>query len=172
VTLRLDPVLRDVRPPVAGHRAPAWGIESEDDPVVRFARRVTAAAARSPLVDALALAEAIFERMAGRPDAGPPSALRMLAAFRGDCDHATALLVACLRALGHPARALVGYRLWQGRLAPHAWAECWEDRRGWFPVDATLPGMGPFDTHLRLFEGLGSPFTLGRALGRLGLERS
>lgn len=165
--VELDRAHLDTTAPEAKHSAPAPFLESAHEAVRAFAERH--ARAGSPAADALALAEAIHQRLDTRGGGGPPSAVRTLSTESGDCDDATALLVAALRARGHPARPVVGYRHYQGELVPHAWAEV-HDGRSWLPVDALVPGLGPFSTHLRLFEGLGSSLTMGRVLGALRIE--
>jgi hypothetical protein len=165
----LDKRAEDTTPPTAADRAPGLFLESDDPRVIAFAGRHVPPAvgkARSAVADALALAEAIGRELDTSGGGGPPSALGALDRKAGDCDDATALLVASLRALGHAARPVVGYRAARGRWVPHAWAEVYDGER-WAPCDAMVPGVGPFSTHLRLFEGLGSPLTLGRTLGAL-----
>lgn len=160
----LDSRYVDVLPPRAEHLAPAPFLEVAHPAVVDFAR--PAGHSRSPLAAALLLAETAHDMIDLSDGGGPPSAVLTLERQAGDCDDATALVVAALRTLGHPARAVVGYRHLGTKLVPHAWAEVFSGDR-WHSVDATLPGVGPFGTHLRLFEGLGSPYTIGRVLAAL-----
>ncbi len=164
----LDKTANDTRPPTAAERAPGLFLESDDPRVIAFAGQHAppTAGARSAVADALTLAEAIGRLLDTSGGGGPPSATGALERKAGDCDDATALLVASLRALGHAARPVVGYRAAGGRWVPHAWAEVYDGER-WAPADAMVPGVGPFSTHLRLFDGLGSPLTLGRTLGAL-----
>ncbi|MFZ9887231.1 MAG: transglutaminase domain-containing protein [Myxococcota bacterium] len=158
------PQYADIRPPEPQHLAAAPFLEVDHPDVVEFARRV--GRRENGLAAALLLAEAVHGNLDFDDGGGPPSAVLALERQAGDCDDAAALVVAALRATGHPARPVVGYRHLGGVLVPHAWAEVYSDGR-WHPVDATLPGVGPFESHLRLFEGLGSPFTMGRVLGAL-----
>lgn len=162
--IALAPSYLDVTPPRAEHLAPAPFLEVDHPVVVDFARR--ARHTKSSLAAALLLAEAVHALLDLSDGGGPPSAVLALERRAGDCDDATALIVAALRAAGHSARAVVGYRHINHTLVPHAWAEVYSGDR-WHSVDATLPGIGPFKTHLRLFEGLGSPFTMGRVLAVL-----
>lgn len=167
LVVRFDRAYVDTTPPDDEDARPAPFLESDDEGVRAFAARH--ASGDVPSADALALASAIHEWLDTGGGGGPPSAVRTLSTRAGDCDDATALLVAALRSLGHPARPVVGYRHHRGRLVPHAWAEV-HDGRGWLPVDALVPGLGPFETHLKLFEGLGSSLTMGRVLGALQVE--
>lgn len=158
-------VARDesIRVPTSGAMSsqPTLFIEADDPAVRAFAARH---AKGNAWLDAIALAEAISIRTDTTGGGGPPSALQTLRRRSGDCDDMTALLVASLRALGHAAWPVVGYRLVDERFVPHAWAELNVGGEV-IPVDATIPGIGPFPTHLRLFEGLGSALTIGRILG-------
>ncbi len=155
---------RDHHPP-----AEAWGpvtelfIEHGDPTVQRFAATLTR---DRPAATAVAMAEAIHRLLDTSQGGGPPSAREAIARRTGDCDDATAWLVAGLRAAGLTARPVVGYRAHEGHYVPHAWAEVALDG-AWYAVDAMVPGLGAFSTHLRLFEGLGGPLTMGRVLGRL-----
>lgn len=156
-----------VTPAAAADREPAPFIESNDAAVKEFA----AGARGEALADAARIAEAVFPLVdAGAVDA-PPSARAMLKGG-GDCDGAAALVVASLRALGHSARPVVGYKRVDTRFVPHAWAEVYTPT-GWLLVDATVPRVGGTeiaDEYLKLFHGLGSALTMGRVLGRLRVE--
>lgn len=156
--------------PTPADRSPTLFIESDAEAVRAFAART--ARAGDPLVDAVALVGAIHPLVDAARSDEPPSALGMLTSG-GDCDGAAALLTASLRALGHAAHPVVGYRRSSGdragRFVPHAWVEVYT-REGWLLVDATAPRVGSDGTHLKLFEGLGSALTMGRVLGRLRLE--
>jgi transglutaminase-like putative cysteine protease len=154
------------------YRAPALFVESEAAAVIAFAREHGrgrgAGEPAEALADAARLAEAVHRLVNPARRDVPPSALTMLAEG-GDCDGAAALLTASLRALGHAARPAVGYRRVDGRFVPHAWVEVYT-AEGWILVDAAVPRVGADQTHLKLFEGLGSALTMGRVLGRLRLE--
>lgn len=154
------------RAPTDADSKPSLFVESEAPPVKAFAARH--ATSGQPLADATALAEAVHAFVDPRKADEPPSALRMLS-VGGDCDGAAALLTAALRAAGHPARPVTGYRRIAGRFVPHAWVEVYTSD-GWMLVDATVPRVGGDGSHLKLFDGLGSALTMGRVLGRLRLE--
>jgi hypothetical protein len=148
------------------HERAAPFLEADDPRVAAFVSASVPDSASTPTVVALALAEAIQDRLDTSRGGGPPSALGTLERWAGDCDDATALLVAGLRTRGIAARPVVGYRWVGGRWGPHSWALFFDEAAGhWVPVDALVPGVGPFETHVALFEGLGSPLTIGRVLG-------
>jgi hypothetical protein len=162
-----DSAASRARAPAREERAPGLFIESADAAVVAFAAKHTESTAE-PLADAVSLVAAVSALVNPAAVDAPPSAQEMLA-HGGDCDGAAALLTAALRARGHAARAVVGYRLAEGRFVPHAWAEV-HTENGWLLVDAAVPRVGSDDEHLRLFTGLGSALTMGRVLGRLRVE--
>ena len=161
------PAHRFTAPPLASERLPGLFLQSAAPEIIAFARRHARGA--SALEDARTIALAVHPLVnADRRDKAP-SALSMLARG-GDCDSAAALVTAALRALGHAARPVVGYRLVDAggphRLTPHAWVEVYTGH-DWQMVDATLPGVGVLAGHLKLFHGLGGALTMGRVLGRL-----
>ncbi len=156
------------------HRRPGPFIESDADVVVAFARPLCRA-------DVLETARMVGEAVHDRVDAGAtsvaPGAVRMLAAG-GDCDGAAALATAALRACGHPARAVVGYRLLDAgtqmaRLVPHALSEVYRGsidgpgaRGRWWRLDATVNTLTDVDDRfLAVAEGLGGSLTMGSVLG-------
>lgn len=158
-----------VSSPSPKDRAPGLFIESADAAVIAFASEHTSGTPQA-LADALSLIPAVSALVNPAAVDAPPSATEMLA-HGGDCDGAAALMTAALRARGHAARPVVGYRLCDGRFVPHAWTEVYTDL-GWFLIDTTVPRLGSDDEHLRLFTGLGSALTMGRVLGRLRVESS
>ncbi len=126
----------------------------------------------SGLADAVGIAERVHALVDATKVDEPPSARGMLK-HGGDCDGAAALVTAALRSCGHPARALVGYKLVapgtaEARLVPHAVAEVYSDGV-WTKVDATVPVIGSLDdVFLPVAEGLGGTLTMGRVLGVAG----
>lgn len=156
------------------HRRPGPFIESDADVVVAFARPLCRA---DVLETARLVGEAVHDRVDARATAVAPGAVRMLLAG-GDCDGAAALATAALRACGHPARALVGYRLLDAgtqmaRLVPHALTEVYRgaiDGTGtpgrWWRLDATVNTLTDVDDRfVAVAEGLGGSLTMGRVLG-------
>src|SRR5712692_9888282 len=100
---------------------------------------------------------------------GPPSAVRVLAARRGDCNEHTVLYVALARAAGLPARSVAGLVYLGGRFYYHAWSEVWLG--DWVAVDPTL-NQAPADAaHVRfVVGGLARQADLVRLIGGLKLE--
>lgn len=110
-----------------------------------------------PVVAAKALALAIKPKLAQERGGGPPSAL-MAAQIGGYDEAGAALLVACLRALGHPARVVSGrsagaLRTWAQVSAATTWLDV-------DPLDIDLDGKSA-QPHEALVEGLRGPLTTG-----------
>jgi transglutaminase-like putative cysteine protease len=56
----------------------------------------------------------------------------------GECGDYSALFIAISRAMGIPARPVVGYWAISGNDQTHVWAEFYLEGIGWIPVDATI----------------------------------
>lgn len=69
----------------------------------------------------------------------PPDALSALASGHGDCGGFSRLYVACLRAVGIPARTVCGWL--EGDDVWHCWSEMYLPSAGWIPQDVTF-GQG------------------------------
>jgi hypothetical protein len=136
----------------------------DDDPrLLSFAR----GGSRDALADVLEILPRVHALVRDGVHSQPSAAGMILEG--GDCDGAALLLAATMRVRGHRARPVVGYVLREHRWSPHAWAEVWVDGKGWIAVDATGPVIEPLGTHLRLFVGAGSAWTMGRVLGVISI---
>ena len=166
VVVEFDRAAVDATKPTEADTRPALFLESTDARVIGFAHQHGKGV--DAVADATSLIDAVKPKIDAKKSIVPPSAINMIERG-GDCDGAAALITASLRALGHASRVVVGYRALDGKLVPHAWSEVYTPQ-GWLMVDATVPGVGILDGHLRLFEGLGGAFTMGRVLGRLRAE--
>jgi transglutaminase-like putative cysteine protease len=93
----------------------------------------------------------------------------------GFCEHFASAYVIAMRAMGVPARIVTGYQgaerngvdgLWTVRQSDaHAWAEFWQEGRGWVRVDPTA-SSAPY--RLNESERLGdAPTGLGGMIGKL-----
>lgn len=165
---RRDPLA----PPTDSDRRPGPFIESDAPELLAFARPLCRA---DPLETARAVGEAVRSRVDASARGVAPGALNMLRRG-GDCDGAAALATAALRACGHAARIVSGYRLVEpgpvARLVPHALAEVYpggpdgDDARVWWRLDATVPTLLDIDDRfLAVADGPGGALTMGRVLG-------
>ena len=100
---------------------------------------------------------------------GVPSAVRVLAARRGDCNETTALFVALARSAGLPARTVSGLIYLNDRFYYHAWAEVF--LADWVAVDPTFDQFPADAARLRIATGgLARQAELVPLIGRLKLE--
>jgi len=98
-----------------------------------------------------------------------PSAVKVLAVRRGDCNEATTLFVALARAAGLPARTVSGLIYLNDRFYYHAWAEIY--LAGWLAVDPTFDQFPADAARLRIATGgLARQAELVPLIGRLKLE--
>jgi hypothetical protein len=98
-----------------------------------------------------------------------PSAVKVLAARRGDCNEATTLFVALARSAGLPARTVSGLIYLNDRFYYHAWAEVYLNE--WLPVDPTFDQFPADAARLRIATGgLARQAELVPLIGRLKLE--
>ncbi|MBN9341357.1 MAG: transglutaminase family protein [Comamonadaceae bacterium] len=128
----------DNRLPVQAYCVPT-PLTACDDGIRAFAQGVLPAGLRGP-DDALALAEAIAQRVAYEPGmrTAQTAASQVLAQGHGVCQDHAHLFLACARALGCPARYVSGYlHADADHMSAHAWADLWWPRHGWTSIDVT-----------------------------------
>lgn len=111
----------------------------------------------------------VYNNVKKEPSFTVPSALEVLKNMRGDCNEHAVLYTALVRAVGIPAKIVVGLVQQGNSLYYHAWTEIFY--REWIPVDPTL-GQFPADlSHVKLGEGsIGRWIEAMRGLGRLKVE--
>jgi hypothetical protein len=98
-----------------------------------------------------------------------PSAVKVLAVRRGDCNEATTLFVALARSAGLPARTVSGLIYLNDRFYYHAWAEVY--LADWITVDPTFDQFPADAARLRIATGgLARQAELVPLIGRLKLE--
>ena len=145
--------------------APEPLIQSDDPRIQAQARQIAGRERRAGPVAGL-LERWVHDHLKKEVTVGVPSAVRVLADRRGDCNEHTVLYVALARALGLPARAAAGLVYLDGRFYYHAWPEVWLGT--WVAVDPTF-GEFPADAaHLRFVTGgLARQVALLRLIGRV-----
>jgi len=113
------------------------------------------------LAQAHALSEAVHDRIEYKPGAtdAATTAAEALTIGAGVCQDHAHVLIAASRAIGCPARYVVGYLLPDREedeveipAETHAWAELWIDGLGWVGFDATNR-ICPTDRYVRLASG-------------------
>ncbi len=148
--------------------APEFNMESEHEEIIRAAEDI-AGSVTDP-IEAAGLVQAwVYEHLEKRPVVSIPSALEVLRAGVGDCNEHATLATALLRALGIPARIVVGLVYTRGKFFYHAWSEAYVGE--WLSMDPTLNQMPVDATHIKLLEGnLDRQVDLLGLIGRLELK--
>src|SRR5258708_35716904 len=138
-------------------------IES-DDPRIQAQARLILAGEREPAGGARLIHDGVSADVERLVTPGPPSAVRVLAARRGDCNEHTVLYVALARAAGLPARSVAGLVYLGGRFYYHAWPEVWLG--DWVAGGPTLDQAPAGGAHVRVVGGRPArPTELGPLFG-------
>jgi len=93
----------------------------------------------------------VFTSLKKEGVASLPSALEVLKQRKGDCNEHSVLFAALARAVGIPAKVVVGLLYLQGAFYYHAWNEVYLGN--WVPVDATFGEFPAGALRLKLAEG-------------------
>jgi hypothetical protein len=118
--------------------APERYIESEDAQIEALAKRV-ADGVRDPLLLARRFYQYVIDNSTYvLTGTGIHGAKSLLKTGEGECGDYSALFVALSRAVGIPARPVVGYWAKSGTDQTHVWAEFFVQGQGWVPVDPTM----------------------------------
>jgi transglutaminase-like putative cysteine protease len=155
--------------------APTPQIDSDDPAVAELARQVAGDVPGS-YAAAVKLADHVYRRLEKVYGASHDRASDVLAAGRGDCTEHALLFVALARALGIPARGVLGLVYAQyddgvPALYWHAWAEV-RSAGEWIAIDPIFGQPVADATHVALGGGAGGHFlTQADAVGLLGALR-
>jgi len=104
-----------------------------------------------PFMAAKEIMSWVFENLEKVPVVSIPDAKAILTHRKGDCNEHATLLTALLRAVGVPARIVVGLVYKDGKFYYHAWNEAYLDK--WISLDAVLNQMPVDATHIKLVDG-------------------
>ena len=132
------------------HLKPEMLIQSEDEEIITVAKNIVRKTA-DPFLAAKMILGWVFENLEKLPVVSIPDAKEILKNRRGDCNEHATILTALLRAVGIPARIVVGLVYKDGKFYYHAWNEAYIDR--WISMDATLKQMPVDATHIKLING-------------------
>jgi hypothetical protein len=129
-------------------------IESDEPEIISLARSLTREASNS-WEAAVILSKWVSVNIEGVLPGGI-SAINTLRTGGAECGGHSRLLAALCRAVGIPARVVVGCMFTNynsGGFGQHAWTEVYMGKSGWIPVDATIYEADYIDAgHLRLGE--------------------
>lgn len=143
-------------------------LQSDDKRVVRLAREVVGQEKDAAAV-AQRLMEWVYENLEKRPTVSLPSALEVLEDRAGDCNEHAALMAALARAVGLPARLVVGVVYTGNGFFYHAWNEVWVG--GWVSLDPVMAQFPADATHVKFVDGgLEEQVRMAKVIGRLSME--
>jgi hypothetical protein len=143
-------------------------LQSGDPEILKQARKIAGKDTDAAVV-ARKLHAWVFKTLTKESIVSIPSAADVLEIKRGDCNEHAALLTALARAVGIPAKIVVGLVYNDGAFYYHAWNALYVGQ--WVAVDATF-GQFPADaTHLKVQEGdLDRQVVIARLIGQLKIE--
>ena len=110
-----------------------------------------------------------YRNLEKRPTVSLPSALEVLDQRAGDCNEHAALMAALARAVGLPARVVVGVVYTGKGFFYHAWNEVWVGR--WISLDPVMAQFPADVTHVKFIDGgLEEQIRMAQVIGNLSLE--
>ena len=113
--------------------------------------------------------EWVYNALTKEPTVSIPSALEVLKTRKGDCNEHTVLFNAMARAVGIPAKTVVGVVYLRGAFYYHAWSEVWLGR--WVSVGSVLNQFPADITHVRFLEGeIDRQIDILQLIGRLKID--
>ena len=125
-------------------------IQAADEEIVKLANEIVGGVTDPYLASKMILGW-VFENIEKVPVVSVPDAKAILEHRKGDCNEHATLVAALLRAIGIPARIVVGLVFKDERFYYHAWNEVYLDR--WVSLDAVLNQMPTDATHIKLING-------------------
>lgn len=125
-------------------------VPSDAAPIKKQAQEIIAQT-NDAVIAARRIMSWVFNSVAKEAVASLPNALTVLKERKGDCNEHSVLYAALARAVGIPAKVVVGLVYLDGAFYYHAWNEVYLD--GWVPVDPTFGQFPANALRLKLAEG-------------------
>jgi len=143
-------------------------IQSKDRKIIQQAKKIVGPETNA-LKAAILLNNWLYKNIKKFPTISIPSSTEVLHTMEGDCNEHTYLFVALARALGIPAKVLVGLVYRDNRFFYHAWPAVFVGE--WLSMDPTFGQDNADATHIRLFEGeLNQQLNLASILGKVKIH--
>jgi transglutaminase-like putative cysteine protease len=118
---------------------------------------------------ALLLKDWVYRNIAKQPTVSIPNALEVLRTRKGDCNEHTVLFNALARAVGIPAKTVVGVVYLRGAFYYHAWSEVWLG--SWISLDPVFNQFPADVTHIKFLEGdIDRQIDILRLIGNLKID--
>jgi Transglutaminase-like superfamily len=147
--------LRSVRFPVRDRLLSAFiqptPFLQSDHPQIRALARQIIGGEQDARKAALRIKDWIYREIAKEATVSIPSALEVLQTKKGDCNEHTVLFNSLARAIGIPAKTVVGVVYLRGAFYYHAWSEIWLGQ--WVSLDSVLDQFPADATHIKFLEG-------------------
>ena len=134
----------------AAYLQPSPFVQS-DHPQIRALARKILKKEKDALKAAVKIKDWVYRELAKEPTVSIPNALEVLQTKRGDCNEHTVLFTALARAVGIPAKTVVGVVYLRGAFYYHAWSEIWVGE--WVSLDSVLNQFPADVTHVKFLEG-------------------
>jgi hypothetical protein len=143
-------------------------LQSDDEKIQRLALEIIGQEKDGVKV-ARRLMEWTYENLEKRPTVSLPSALEVLDQRAGDCNEHAALMAALARAVGLPARVVVGVVYMGEGFFYHAWNEVWVGR--WISLDPVMAQLPADATHMKFIDGgLEEQIRMAQVIGSLSID--
>jgi hypothetical protein len=153
---------------LAVFQEPTPFLQSDDEKIRRLALEIIGQEKDGVKV-ARRLMDWTYQNLEKRPTVSLPSALEVLDQRAGDCNEHAALMAALARAVGLPARVVVGVVYMGEGFFYHAWNEVWVG--GWISLDPVMAQLPADATHVKFIDGgLEEQIRMARVVGSLSLE--
>jgi transglutaminase-like putative cysteine protease len=111
----------------------------------------------------------VYRNIAKQPTISIPNALEVLRIRKGDCNEHTVLFNALARAVGIPAKTVIGVVHLRGAFYYHAWSEVWAG--AWVSLDPVFNQFPADVTHIKFLEGdIDRQIDILRLIGNLKIE--
>ncbi len=165
--------LSSVTVPIEGEEfqaflAPTLFVQSDDERIQRLAKEIVGQE-QDGLRAAGRLMDWVYRNLDKRPTVSLPNALEVLDLGAGDCNEHAVLMTALSRAVGLPAKVVVGVVFSEDGFYYHAWNEVWVGQ--WVSVDPVMSQLPADVTHLRFIAGgLGEQIRMAQIVGRVSLD--
>ncbi len=131
--------------------SPSLYIQSNDPKIITKAKEITKGT-KGPKERVEKIVNWMFKNIKKRATASIPSAVEVLETMEGDCNEHAILFAALSRAIGIPAKIVVGVVYLQNGFYYHAWNSVYIGGK-WIPVDATFGEFPADPTHIQFNEG-------------------
>jgi transglutaminase-like putative cysteine protease len=147
---------------------PTLFLQSDDEKIRNLAREIIGQE-KEGVEAARLLMDWTYQNLEKRPTVSVPSALDVLEERAGDCNEHATLMAALGRAVGIPAKVVVGLVHARGGFYYHAWNEVWVGT--WVSLDPVMDQFPADVTHLKFIEGgLEEQIRMAQVIGRLSID--